>query len=333
MYHSILVPLDGSTFSEHALPVAARIARLAGAPLQLVRVIPNDHAEDVVFGLTGRYPWQEGREYLHRVADLLERRAGLWPSFRLLGGSAVDTLCEHATDQGADLVVMTTHGRGPLSRFWLGSVADELVHRLPMPLLLVRPHGDAPDWAGAPLKNMLIALDGSALAEAVLGSAVELGRLTGASFTLVGAVPPRLVSAFDLPDYPPPPVAAFDLPADGVDEGALKRVQGKMQTYLEGVAAPLRERGLAVRTRVVAEGRPAAAILAEAEARHCDLIALATHGRRGLSRLFLGSVADKVVRGATAPVLLFRPMAPVREDTCAAAIDREAPGVSRPAAW
>jgi nucleotide-binding universal stress UspA family protein len=323
MYHSILVPLDGSTFSEHALPVAACIARLAGASLKLVRVIPNDHAEDVVFGLTGRYPWQEGREYLHRVADLLERRAGLWPSFRLLGGLAVDTICEHATDQGADLVVMTTHGRGPLSRFWLGSVADELVRRLPMPLLLVRPHGEAPDWAGVPLKNVLIALDGSALAEAVLGPAVELGRLTGASFTLVGAVPPLPAAAIGVPAYV----------AGAVDGAALERVQGELHAYLEVAARPLREQGLSVRTRVVAKGRPAAAILAEAEARHCDLIALATHGRRGLSRLFLGSVADKVVRGATAPVLLFRPMAPVREDTCAAAIGREAPGGSRPAAW
>jgi nucleotide-binding universal stress UspA family protein len=321
-YHSILVPLDGSTFSEHALPVAARIARLAGSPLQLVRVIPNNHAEDVVFGLTGLYPWQEGRAYLHRVADLLEIRAGLWPSVRLLGGPVVDNLCEHAVEQGADLVVMTTHGRGPLSRIWLGSVADELVRRLPMPLLLVRPQGKAPDWAAEPLKNVLIALDGGPLAEAVLGPAVELGRLTGASFTLLGAVPP-------------PPAAALDMPAYGagvVDGTALERVQGEMHAYLEGVARPLREQGLAVRTRVVAEGRPAAAILAEAEAQPCDLIALATHGRRGLSRLFLGSVADKVVRGAAASVLLCRPLAPAREDARAAALGREAPGVTHPAA-
>jgi nucleotide-binding universal stress UspA family protein len=305
MYRSILVPLDGSPFSEHALPVAAQIARLAGAPLQLVRVVTNDHAADAVFGATGQYPWQEGREYLHRAADLLERRAGLWPSFRLLGGPVVDTLCEHATEQGPDLVVMTTHGRGPLSRLWLGSVADELVRRLPMPLLLVRPHGEAPDWAGAPLKNLLIALDGSPWSEAVLGPAVELGRLTGASFTLLGAVSP-------------PPVAAFDLPVYGaglIDESALEGVKGVMHAYLEGAARPLREQGLAVVTRVVPEGRPATAILAEAEAQGCDLIALATHGRHGLSRLFLGSVADKVVRGASTSVLLCRPLSPVVGDS------------------
>jgi nucleotide-binding universal stress UspA family protein len=98
------------------------------------------------------------------------------------------------------------------------------------------------------------------------------------------------------------------------------------------VARPLREQGLEVRTRVVTEGRPVAAILSEAEAGHCDLIALATHGRRGLSRLFLGSVADKVVRGAAASVLLCRPLAPARGDS-PAAVGRESPGVPRSAAW
>jgi nucleotide-binding universal stress UspA family protein len=125
------------------------------------------------------------------------------------------------------------------------------------------------------------------------------------------------------------------MPAYGagvVDETALEGVTAEMRAYLEGVARPLREQGLTVRTRAVAEGRPAAAILAEAEAQPCDLIALATHGRRGLSRLFLGSVADKVVRGAAASVLLCRPLAPAREEGHAVAFDQEAPGVAHPAA-
>ncbi len=67
---------------------------------------------------------------------------------------------------------------------------------------------------------------------------------------------------------------------------------------------PLRARSLTVRTRVVVEEQPAVGILQEAQKADADLIALATHGRRGLSRLFLGSVADKVVRGGRLPVLL-----------------------------
>jgi nucleotide-binding universal stress UspA family protein len=321
MYRSILVPLDGSTFSEHALPVAARIARLAGAHLQLVRVVPDDPLEDVFYSAGPHYPWDEARTYLRRAADQVEMRTGGRPAVRLLGGPVEDTLCEYATGHGPDLVVMTTHARRPLPRFWLGSVADELASRLPMPVLLVRPQGEAPDWAQAPPREMLIALDGNAFAEAVLSPAVELGKVTGASFTLFAAVAP-------------PPVAAFDMPVYGaglMDGGALEHMEGEMHTYLEEVARPLRERGLEVRTRVAAEGRPAAAILAAAEAQPCDLIALATHGRRGLSRLFLGSVADKVVRGSAAAVLLCRPLEPAREDARAEAFRRAAPVVPRPA--
>ncbi len=320
MYRSILVPLDGSTFSEHALPVAARIARLAGAHLQLVRVSPDDPLEDILSGASPHYPWDEGRTYLRRTADRVEMRTGVRPAVRLLGGPVADTLCEYATGHAPDLVVMTTHARRPLPRFWLGSVADELASRLPMPVLLVRPHGEAPDWTQGPPREALVALDGSAFAEAVLTPALELGRLSGAAFTLLAAVTP-------------PPIAAFDMPAYGaglVDEGALERVEGERHAYLEEVARPLREQGLEVRTRVVPDGRPAAAILDAAEAQGCDLIALATHGRRGLSRLFLGSVADKVVRGAAASVLLCRPLAPAREDAPAVAFNREAPGVAGP---
>ena len=103
------------------------------------------------------------------------------------------------------------------------------------------------------------------------------------------------------------------------------------EDYLERVAERLRARSLQVRTRVVADLHPAAAILREAAVSDVDLVALATHGRRGLSRLFLGSVADKVVRGAAASVLLCRPLAPLGEWSRTAA-GREAPEVSRPGA-
>ena len=76
--------------------------------------------------------------------------------------------------------------------------------------------------------------------------------------------------------------------------------------YLERIAEPLRTKSLKVQTRVLSHDQPAVAILDEVKARRADLVALATHGRSGLPRLFLGSVADKVVRGASVPVLAAR---------------------------
>jgi nucleotide-binding universal stress UspA family protein len=87
------------------------------------------------------------------------------------------------------------------------------------------------------------------------------------------------------------------------DEQELKRAHA----YLEPLAERLRARSFAVNTRVASHERPAAAILADASVHGADLIALATHGRGGLKRLALGSVADKVVRGANAAVMAYRP--------------------------
>ena len=83
----------------------------------------------------------------------------------LLDGPIAEALHDHAAAIKADLIVMTTHGHGALSRFWLGSVADKLVRQAPMPVLLVRPQEQVPDFAHEPvIKHILIPLDGSALA-------------------------------------------------------------------------------------------------------------------------------------------------------------------------
>jgi nucleotide-binding universal stress UspA family protein len=213
-------------------------------------------------------------------------------------------LCGQAEALGVDLVVLTTHGRGPLGRFWLGSVADALVRRLPVPALLVRPQEGAP--AAEAVRHILVPLDGSPLAEQILEPAAALAELTGAAVTLLRVVGPV-----------PPPGA--EVP-DGLIEEAVQqllektaelqeRVNAGASQGLETAAARLRERGLVVQTRVAVADAPAPAILDAAREVGADLIALATHGRRGLKRLLLGSVADKVVRGGTLPVLLLRPRA------------------------
>jgi nucleotide-binding universal stress UspA family protein len=84
-----------------------------------------------------------------------------------------------------------------------------------------------------------------------------------------------------------------------------RQERDEAQKYLVEVAAMLAVRGVRCRTDVVLQDRPAEGIVAEAGSRHADLIAMETHGRRGLARLFLGSVANEVLRGGEAPVLLY----------------------------
>jgi nucleotide-binding universal stress UspA family protein len=200
---------------------------------------------------------------------------------------------------------LSTHGRGALGRFWLGSVADELVRRLSMPVLLVRPGEGQADLGNTPtFRRILLPLDGTPLAEKMIEPAVALGEMMDASFTLVRVIAPYTHLAY----------VHENMRLEKVSESILREVRAvesrlwsDARTYLDGVAAGLRSRGLRVETHVMADDQPAVGILREAENFGADLIALETHGRRGLSRVLMGSVADKVIRGGGVPVLLHRP--------------------------
>jgi nucleotide-binding universal stress UspA family protein len=305
MFQTILVLLDGSRFGEQALPLALTVARRASAKLRIVHnhVPPLPVHPDSVLAsdpaLETKSRKQE-RAYLEAVANKLTA-AGAGPvATALVDGPVLAALCTHVAETTADLVVMTTHGRGPLARFWLGSVADGLVRRLAVPLLLVRPGEPEEDEADLKqdqvLRHLLIPLDGTPHAEAILRPALALGALMGAAYTLVRVIEPVPVVGLDVPGYA----------AAGVDEALVERLQTQSHDYLNRVAGRLREQGAKVQTQVIVNQLAPGAILSEAVTRRHDAIALETHGRGGLSRLFLGSVADKVVRGATVPVLVHR---------------------------
>jgi nucleotide-binding universal stress UspA family protein len=300
MYLSVLVPLDRSSFAEQALPLANSIARRANARLDLVEVHALYALEDPHAGWA---PFEADRDaqrkqqeqlYLDATAKLATCVSAVAATAGVLSGSAVlpetvaDSILERARTGKADLIVMATHGRGPLSRFGLGSVADQLIRRAPMPVLLVRPSEKAPRTAPEPvLENILIPLDGSKLAEQVLEPAAELAQLMEARLSLLRVVEFRSSSG--------------DRGAAGLPD------RSEQERYLERVAARLREQGLQVRTRVVVARHAAEAILEEARVHGADLIALATHGRGGLKRLLLGSVADRLIRGAALPIIVYRP--------------------------
>jgi len=294
MCRSILVPLDGSAFSEHALPLALSVARRSGAQLYLAHVLSGRG------GLTDaaeRATAASRTAYLERVAQQIEKQSVRAPITAILTGPVAETLLEHARAIRSDLIALTTHGRGALSRLWLGSVADVIVRRSPVPVMLVRPHQptvtiDAKS-AGRPLRRILIPLDGSPLAEAIIEHGVHIGRIMDAEYTLLRVIDP---TALGLSVHDENVAAAT----------AVQPLKDRAQIYLDRQAEELRARGLPVDT-VVIVGEPSASILNYARAHSIDLIAMATHGRGGFSLLLLGSVADKVLRGSSLPLLLYSP--------------------------
>jgi nucleotide-binding universal stress UspA family protein len=310
MIRSILVPLDGSTFGEHALPIAMAMAKRLDASLNLIHVhslLDATYAELQVFDNTlDQELRKKERDYLHAVQKKVQDRLSIPVTIRNVDGDVAAVIAEQADSLRASWVVMTTHARGPMGRFWLGSVTDELVRTLPIPLVAIHPSEQPPDLATeAMIKHVLIPLDGTPLAENILESAIPFGKAMGADFTLLRVVTP--VYPVTLPAEP----AIFGSVATDVMErieklhADLKKEAGE---YLEKVAARLRSDGTKVQTRVAIEDQPGVAILANAKA-PIDMIAIETHGRGGLARLLLGSVADKVIRGSTLPVLVAKPKA------------------------
>ncbi len=299
MYQSILTPLDGSAFGEHALPLARSIARRAKAKLQVVHVHESKSDRLLTFHTLDPAVPEAERAYLHQVARRLATESEVAVDTALISGPVTDALQTQAMLTKADLLVMATHGHGPLSRAWLGSVADRLVRSLPLPILLVRSQETVPEFTREPdLRHILIPLDGSALAEQVIRPATALGALMAAGYTLLRVIPPVRLKGFD-------PTGSEMYEQD--ESPLLGQHRREAEYYLDQVAGGLRAQGLSVQTRVVVHPHAATAILEEAHAGTVDLLALATHGRGGLPRLLLGSVADKVLRGTAIPVLLHRP--------------------------
>jgi nucleotide-binding universal stress UspA family protein len=315
MYHSILVPLDGSPLSERALPLARELACRTGATLHLVHVHIPPTAPMYTAGLPlldtrlDDQASEAERDYLESLAARLRADADIQVHTTLLDSHIADSVAEliakHTLAYHVDLVVMTSHGRNGLARFWLGSVADELVRRLPVPVLLLRANERTPGERIARLpRRILIPLDGSANAQAVLPYALALGRATQAEYTLLRVIEPVMTAR-----HLPPDPAIRDLDDRLVDELRLDA-----QLALEQVAEELAVLGLVAHAKVVVAPQAALAILEEANQDGIDLIAMATHGRRGLARMVVGSVADKVLRGSLLPVLLYRPLAHPEEE-------------------
>jgi nucleotide-binding universal stress UspA family protein len=283
MFRTILVPLDGSSFAEQALPWALSIARRARASIDLVRGhvlyallepacnwVPYDPAMDAERR-------DEERCYLDSTAKRLAAVAPVATSTAVVLGLEADGILDYLGAGNADLVVMTTHGRGPLGRFIFGSMADRVVRRSTTPVLLIHPREPAPGLLPEPVVHrVLIPLDGSALAEQVLGPAIDLVQVLETPCELLRVIEP-----------------------------AAAEEEQEAEAYLRSLADRIRKRGLKVATRVVAGRNAAGGILAEA--RGDDVIALATHGRGGIGRILLGSVADRVIRTAACPVLVYRP--------------------------
>lgn len=306
MLRTIMVPLDESTLAEQALPLAISIAQQTGARLLLVEVVPLPieplaledtflSVDEQVASLSA-YARQYLRGLRKRVVDgLAQAGTPLEVGTHSLVGEPGAALADYAEESDVDLIVMATHGRSGFSRWALGSVADKVSQLSQIPVIVMRPdHNEALDLSQLPApKRILVALDGSPLAEQAFPLTTELSKAFNAEMLIF-----RTATL---------PVGFYSAPETLALQPALwQAVEEETKNYLEGVAGRLSQEGLNVRS-AIGQGNVVESILNATDQHSVDLIAMTTHGRTGLSRLVFGSVTDRVLRSGHRPVLIMRP--------------------------
>jgi nucleotide-binding universal stress UspA family protein len=237
------------------------------------------------------------------VAERLSKASGVDVVAEFLRGDIPSTLIAYAERTGPDLVVMSTHGRGGLSRLWLGSVTDAMVRAIHIPILVTRESTRDPTSDAPVFPRVLVPLDGSVEAEAVFSAISALITSDESTLALLRVVTP--LSPLNAPMLIDPftePPNTFRVETDTAGASA----------YLANIGKSLDANGIRVTTHVVTSQSVAAGILDFAangpnpSGDAFDLIVLTPHARSPIDRLLLGSVTDKVLRGAEIPVLLLR---------------------------
>lgn len=292
----VIVPVDGSALSERAVPVALSIAHKAGATLDLVCVAEPARGEwNLSEGDVREYDeWMRG--YVAQLTERCTDRLGAPACGTVLAGAAAAVeVMRRAAQKDADLVVMSSHGRGGLSRAWLGSTTEQMIRFSGRPVLVVR-GGDEPVIDQEPtFARVLVPLDGSERAEAILDLATGVADLYDGEVVLARVIEtPAVTASLYLPNVAREYRRVFD--------SELRQAE----VYLETVAERLRTRGATVITAVRTAARAADGLLHLVKDVDADMIVMSTHGRTGMPRMLLGSVADKVLRGADVPVLVHR---------------------------
>jgi len=297
MFTKMVVTLDGSKTAECVLPYARMFVRNSNVPVDLVSIIDFlemargfPAAEGLFFDTLADDEARSRHEYLTEVAKTFTDRV---VKCYTLKAKPEDAIIEHVAGDKDTLLAMATHGRSGLNRWLLGSVAEKVLRGTNTPLLLVRASDMAAAEASAELNTIMVPLDGSELAETVLPPVIEMAKRLR-----LGVI---LFRAYNIPYgfYDVGGGFAIDL------NRLLAQTEAEVQHYLEEKSSILRNAGVDV---IIAskEGFGADEIIKYIRGMPDCLIALCSHGRSGINRWALGSVAETVVRHCSSPVLVFR---------------------------
>jgi len=300
MYTRMLIPLDGSKLAENVLPYARALARALDLRIELLSVVDTmDFAKTTHAGHVRDFDpiieaaVREGEQYLENVARSF---TGMTVDNCVVEqGQADQIIVEKAARDKETLIGMATRGRSGIHRWLMGSVAEKVLRGATNPLLLVRGDEEGKSEGVATLKSIIVPLDGSKRAEAVLPPAMDLAKKLSLEIVLT--------RAYQLPLSAYPGADAAYIPNQ---DAFLTAVRGEANAYLEAKVNEVRGNGIEKVSSILLVGSGADEIIDLARTTPDNLIAMCTHGRSGVKRWALGSVTEKVVRHSGDPVLVVR---------------------------
>ncbi len=280
MFDPILFPTDGSDGASAAFEHVLRVASFHDATVHVLNVADTTRdsvtriGDEVVDALE-----REGRAAVEEAADRAADR-GVETVTAVVQGGVTETITAYATEHEADLIAMPTRGRTGLERLLLGSTTERVLRHTTEPVLSIRPDGEPATY---PYEDVLVATDGSETAAAAVDRAVALAGRVDATL--------HVLSVVDVEDL-------------GADAHAgVDAFVGQAEDDVAAAAATAEEAGLTATETVEVGTSAARAIRLHAEANEVDVVVLGTHGRTGVGRYLLGSVAERTVRTAPVPVL------------------------------
>ena len=280
MYERILVPLDGSKFAEQAFPPVVELARAFGSEVVLVEVCEPEESE---YG-------QACRLYIHNEAEQL--RASLEGSAAnvkttVLEGKAAEQILGYAEKSDISLITISSHGRSGIAPWSLGGTASKVLHRVGVPLIIVRVKESPEESAKISVfSRILIPLDGSEKSTAVLPYVTELTKKLDSEVTLLQVVETgKHVHTIGGLEYIPYKDRDIDL------------VKTNAQRYLDEISSKFAGTKATVRSEVrVGDG--AREIIKLAAEKDYSLIAMSSHGRAGIEAWAHGSVTGKILQAS-----------------------------------
>jgi nucleotide-binding universal stress UspA family protein len=285
--NKILIPLDGSKLSEEILDHIEYLAKRSNAEIILLRVVPFFWPDEFLHvRKMGDKLDNEACQYLYAMNAKLERR-GIAGEVYVDEGHIPGVICDFVKEKEIDLIAMSTHGMGGLRKWYLGSVTDKVIQGSSVPVLVYRNTGK--EVPNSHYKNILIPIDGSAFSENIFSQARYLVELLNTKVWFIYVIDLNLMKGFTT------------LSILNQEE----RLIDTVQNYFPNLENRLKEAQVEYEI-VVKKGCPAEEICAFAEKNNIDLIAMCTHGRSGIGRWAMGSVASKVLQISSKPVLLTR---------------------------